>query len=40
MAAFPANKRSPDLYGVWGSGPDDVWIVGDGIALHSSRGAK
>ena len=35
----PSTRRSrseekPNLYGVWGSGPNDVWIVGDGVALH------
>jgi hypothetical protein len=34
-AAFPTGPK-PTLYAVWGSGPDDVWIVGDGIVLHRS----
>ncbi len=28
------------LYGIWGRGavdPDDVWVVGDGIALHKQK---
>jgi hypothetical protein len=32
-AQFPSGDL-PNLRGVWGSGPNDVWIVGDGIALH------
>ena len=30
----PGTK--PHLYGVWGSGPNDVWAVGSGIILHYS----
>ncbi|MBN9166046.1 MAG: hypothetical protein BGO98_24485 [Myxococcales bacterium 68-20] len=33
-AAFPAGKKKPLLTGIWGSGPDDVWIVGGHVALH------
>jgi hypothetical protein len=29
----PSGTTS-DLYGVWGSGPNDVWAVGSGVALH------
>ena len=36
LAAFPVGKKRPDLLGVWGSSPSDVWIVGDGIALHAT----
>jgi hypothetical protein len=33
-AALPTGKKKPQLTGIWGSGPDDVWIVGGGVALH------
>jgi photosystem II stability/assembly factor-like uncharacterized protein len=38
-AAFPVGKKKPHLTGIWGSAPDDVWIVGGGLALHYT-GAK
>lgn len=32
------GMRAPDLNAVWASGPQDIWIAGDGIILHSSDG--
>lgn len=29
-----ATGQTPDLFAVWASGPDDVWIAGDGVVLH------
>jgi hypothetical protein len=38
-APFPPSPVSADLYGVWGSGPNDVWLVGqNGTILHSKDG--
>ncbi len=40
VAAFPVNKKKPDLYGVWGASTNDVWIVGATIALHHTGANK
>jgi hypothetical protein len=34
----PSAKQADDLFAVWGSNPDDVWIVGRNTLLH--RGSK
>jgi hypothetical protein len=33
-----ASGTTDDLSAVWGSGPNDVYAVGDGIILHSTNG--
>lgn len=40
LAAFPVNRKKPDLYGVWGAATNDVWIVGSTIALHHTGANK
>ena len=30
-SGLPPVRREADLYAVWGSGPDDVWIGGNGV---------
>jgi hypothetical protein len=33
-----SGGKSHDFYGVWGSSPDDVWIVGNPAAIvHAQR---
>jgi photosystem II stability/assembly factor-like uncharacterized protein len=27
-----------NLYAIWGSGPNDIWVGGDGVVLHSTDG--
>ena len=38
-AQLPLGKK-PRLNGIWGSGTNDVWIVGDRVTLHYTGGKK
>ena len=37
LLAGPDSGTTQNLFGVWGSGPNDVFAVGDGTILHSSN---